>query len=574
MEPRLSFIHIIRDYFDRILDDHNEMKALVVDQETLSTVSLVISQSEVLQKDVFLIETIEKLEIPRGSDRLSHLKGLLIIRPSPENLAILKRALEYPKYEKFFIYFTNKISESTLRDLAESDRSEVISSVIEIFSDITPVNHDLFTMNMPNIISLSNDGIWSDSEKSLCSKISDRLFASLLTLRKFPVIRYQKSSKRCQEIAYQVHSLLREDPDLMTTYAIRPGSGHKNTIDNVDQSTVLLIVDRREDPVTPLLHQWTYQAMLHELLGIDNNKVQLKQYSGPDREVPLTCVQDDFYQNFMFSNFGDLAEGVKTLVNEFHGKHKFGQDVESIEDMKNFVKDYPEFSRIAGNVSKHVSLTSEIDLKIKKRMLLDISELEQDIACNENKNEQFRKIGEILKDGRYNQMDKLKLVILFGLRYEGDQKSATLLNGLRDSGVKDSELELLEGVLRYAGGSKRSCDLFHNKNLMARAKYNFKMVMKDVPNVFIQHQSYLSTVVQQVMGKKLKESEFPGTAPFNSREGLSTLIVFVVGGTTYEEAKEVAMVNRNGGETTVLLGSNYIHNSVSFLAEVSQLNMR
>jgi vacuolar protein sorting-associated protein 45 len=76
------------------------------------------------------------------------------------------------------------------------------------------------------------------------------------------------------------------------------------------------------------------------------------------------------------------------------------------------------------------------------------------------------------------------------------------------------------------------------------------------------------------MGKKLKESEFPGTAPFNSREGLSTLIVFVVGGTTYEEAKEVAMVNRNGGETTVLLGSNYIHNSVSFLAEVSQLNMR
>jgi vacuolar protein sorting-associated protein 45 len=550
------------------------MKALVVDQDTLSTVSLVISQSEVLQKDVFLIETIEKLEIPRGSDRLSHLKGLLIIRPSPENISILKRALDYPKYEKFFIYFTNKTSESTLKELAEADRSEVISSVIEIFSDITPLNHDLFTLNIPNVVSLSSEGVWGDKERSLLNKLSERVFASLLTMRKFPVIRYQKSSKRCQELAFQVHQLLREDPDLMTSYAGRSTTGHKNTIDNVDQSSVLLIVDRREDPVTPLLHQWTYQAMLHELLGIENNKVQLKQYSGPDREVPLTCVQDEFFKEFMFANFGDLAQGVKDLVNEFHNNQKFGQDVESIEDMKKFVKDYPEFSRVAGNVSKHVSLTSEIDLKIKKRILLDVSEIEQDIACNENKNEQFRKINEILKDGRYNQMDKLKLVILFGLRYEGDPKSAQLLNGLRDSGVKESELDLLEAVLKYAGGSKRSCDLFHNKNLIARARYNFKMVMKDVPNVFIQHQSYLSTVIDQVVNKRLKENEFPATAPFNSRENLSTLFVFVVGGTTYEEAKEVAMINRAGGETTVLLGSNFVHNSVSFLAEVSQLNLR
>jgi len=31
-----------------------------------------------------------------------------------------------------------------------------------------------------------------------------------------------------------------------------------------------------DDPVTPLLQQWTYQAMIHELLGIHNNRVDLK----------------------------------------------------------------------------------------------------------------------------------------------------------------------------------------------------------------------------------------------------------------------------------------------------------
>lgn len=567
MEPRLSYIHAIRDYFDRILEDHTEMKALVLDLDTLATVSLVISQTEVLEKDVFFIETIEKLTIPKGSDRLSHLKAIIIVRPSEENLTQLKRALEYPKYDKFFIYFTNKISEKALKELAEADRSEVISSVIEIFSDISPVNHDLFTMNIPNVISLTNENVWGDNEKKLLGVIGEKLFAALLTMRKFPVIRFQNSSKRCQELAYEVHRLLREDPDLM---AVRPGTGHKLTIENVDQSAVLLIIDRREDPVTPLLHQWTYQAMLHELLSIDNNKVQLKQYSGPEREVPLSCVQDDFYKEFMFSNFGDLSEGIKSLVMEFHGKQKVGQNVETIDDMKRFVNDYPEFSRIAGNVSKHVSLTSEIDIKIKKRMLLDVSELEQDIACNENKNEQYRKILEILRDGRFNQMDKLKLVLLFGLRYEGDDRINQLIDGLRNAGIKDSELDLLDGVIKYAGRKKRSCDLFQNKNLIARAKYNFKMVMKDVPNVFIQHQSYLSTVIDQTLKLKLRESEFPATAPFNPREGLTALFVFVIGGTTYEEAKEVAMINRNGGEATVLLGSNCIHNSVSFLAEIAQ----
>ena len=40
---------------------------------------------------------------------------------------------------------------------------------------------------------------------------------------------------------------------------------------------LLLILDRRNDPVTPLLSQWTYQAMVHELLGIQNGRVDLSK---------------------------------------------------------------------------------------------------------------------------------------------------------------------------------------------------------------------------------------------------------------------------------------------------------
>ena len=48
---------------------------------------------------------------------------------------------------------------------------------------------------------------------------------------------------------------------------------------------MLLILDRKCDPVTPLLSQWTYQAMVHELLGLNNNRVVLKGAPNVSKEM-------------------------------------------------------------------------------------------------------------------------------------------------------------------------------------------------------------------------------------------------------------------------------------------------
>lgn len=40
-------------------------------------------------------------------------------------------------------------------------------------------------------------------------------------------------------------------------------------------SPLVLILDRKDDPVTPLLSQWTYQAMVHEAVGISDHMVRL-----------------------------------------------------------------------------------------------------------------------------------------------------------------------------------------------------------------------------------------------------------------------------------------------------------
>lgn len=53
---------------------------------------------------------------------------------------------------------------------------------------------------------------------------------------------------------------------------------------------LLIILDRRNDPVTPLLTQWTYQAMAHELLGIQNGRVNLGMVPNIPPELSVSAV--------------------------------------------------------------------------------------------------------------------------------------------------------------------------------------------------------------------------------------------------------------------------------------------
>ena len=56
----------------------------------------------------------------------------------------------------------------------------------------------------------------------------------------------------------------------------------------------MIITERKEDVVTPLLTPWTYEAMLHEFIGIFGNKVENKNKqkaflgkSEQDKKLPI-----------------------------------------------------------------------------------------------------------------------------------------------------------------------------------------------------------------------------------------------------------------------------------------------
>merc|ERR1712151_479832 len=151
-----------------------------------------------------------------------------------------------------------------------------------------------------------------------------------------------------------------------------------------------------------LLNQWTYQAMLHELLGMENNRIDMSKVPNIRKElemIVMSASQDPFYEENVLSNFGDLGISIKKYVEDYQKQTKNTAKIESIEEMQQFVDQYPEFRKLSGNVSKHVAVVHELSRLVEDHGLLEVSQLEQELACSENKQEHFKAIQELVRGG-------------------------------------------------------------------------------------------------------------------------------------------------------------------------------
>ncbi len=143
-----------------------------------------------------------------------------------------------------------------------------------------------------------------------------------------------------------------------------------------------------------------------------------------------------------------------------------------------------------------------------------------------------------------------------------------LVRDLEKANVKNTPLIGL--MMKYAGKEKRKLGLSGESGLMDRFAKMFKETFKGIPNVYTQHKSLMHSVVEAALKGTLKDLDYPSTTVDAPKEGFSNILVFIVGGATYQEAREVAEFNAQGG-CRVLLGSTNMHNSTSFLADITFL---
>jgi len=78
--------------------------------------------------------------------------------------------------------------------------------------------------------------------------------------------------------------------------------------------------------------------------------------------------------------------------------------------------------------------------------------------------------------------------------------------------------------------------------------------------------------VESAIKGKLSDKDFPFSSPgYSTLDRFNQIIVFIVGGVTYEEAKEIA-TEFNLQRNNVIIGGTHIHNSKTFLADVANIS--
>ncbi|KAH7643781.1 vacuolar protein sorting-associated protein 45 [Dermatophagoides farinae] len=558
----MDVIYAMKLYINKMVDDAGPgIKALLMDKETISIISIVYAQSDMLQKEVYLFEAIENY-VPR-QESLKFVKCIVFVRPTEKNITYLIRELKHPRFSQYFINFNNIISKTDIKALAEVDEFEVVKDVQEFYADYLAINSHTFSLNVKSCY--QNIRNWNPIS---FHRITQGIISILLSLNRCPLIRYQSSSDMAKRLAEQIRQTIAKENVLFDS----------NT--STESQPILLILDRKFDPITPLLNQWTYQAMLHELMTITNNRVSLANVPGVAKElkeIVLSQEQDEFYQKNLFLNYGEICSNIKCLMEDFQQKTQQQKKIETIADMKSFIETYPQFRKMSGTVTKHVTLIDEISRIVNAYSLLEVSEAEQELISTGNHSESVKRISQLISSDKIRNCDAIRLALLYAITFQNNSNCdiRSLCRLLERRNMNPGDIKIISQLMEFCGlkqrfgtkGATSSQEILTTEHVRAFTKKVIKG-FKGVENIYTQHTPVIKELVEDLNRCRLRETVYPFLGSVQQRERPQEIIIFIIGGITYEESLIVYNLNRQLQGTKILLGGSMVHNSKSFLDEV------
>jgi len=597
------------------------MKSLLVDDFALAMTSNGMNQTDILKREVFAVEplmmtsnkskSLEKVVVvpSREEESLRFVKAVCILRPTNENVNALCERLRggtstsssNSSYGEFHVFFTNAIDEHKLRAIAKADArggGNKVKQIQEIFCDVIAMDECAFVIDSRDCFkedamrafdpnggmrkrvgnnnssfqrtnyeyALMCDPSWGVRNGTpLIDRCVEGVTSVCLALKRPPMFRYSAKSNIARRIAEDAQRVASEREPGLFDFGRRNDEGYCH----------VLIVDRFDDCVTPLLTQWTYQAMVHEIFGISSsNRVRApdaQKLNKKPEEFILSSREDAFFRDHKYDDYGDVGAAVKKYVDDFaseRSKTTASKSTASVDDVAKFVERFPEFRQKSATVAKHVQLVHTISKVINDRQLMKVSELEQELACaGTSVNGLEKQVEEIINDPSFGESEKVRLVGLYCLRRETEapQICQHLIRVLSNH-VGGKRIDALDCMLRRGGENARTSDLFGTKTIAARMRTSVS-ALKGAENVYTRHVPLVRSLVAQCANSKLPASEYSptwdGFTPECSKKP-AEIVVFVVGGATYAEARAVAKFNASKESNNVkvtLGGYSMLHHS-------------
>uniref|UniRef100_H2TZC2 Sec1 family domain-containing protein 1 n=1 Tax=Takifugu rubripes TaxID=31033 RepID=H2TZC2_TAKRU len=569
-------------------------KVLVYDWFGQDIISPLLSVKELRDMGITL-----HLLLHSDRDPISDVPAVYFVMPTEANIERICQDLRNQLYESYYLNFISAISRSKLEDIASAalaaNAVAQVTKVYDQYLNFITLEDDMFVLCHQNKHLISYQAInradLQDTDmEAIMDTIVDSLFCFFVTLGPIAACLWGSGGFSCWFLLQKLDKKLREN--------LRDARNSLFTGDNMAsgqfsfQRPLFVLVDRNIDMATPLHHTWTYQALIHDVLDFQLNRVVIEEGAGAEpspagarpkkknkKTYDLTAA-DRFWQKHKGSPFPEVAESVQEELDTYRAQEDEVKRLKSIMGLEG--EDEGAISMLSDNTAKLTSAVSSLPELLEKKRLID---LHTNVATAVLDHIKSRKLDVYFeyeeKLMSKSTLDKSLLDVI------SDPDAGTAEDKMRlfliyyitsQQAPSESDLEQYKKVLLDAGCDLSPLNYIKQWKLFSRVmNTGSQFVMEGVKNLVLkQHVSLTKECEQGRRGPETDEYRYfdPKLLRGKPVSGGESAIVFVVGGGNYIEYQNLVDYTKVKQGKKVIYGCSELFSAAQFIRQLSQLGQK
>ena len=371
---------------------------LVVDPESLRVISSSIGMYNLMEHHVSIVENLSKKRAPFKDQCVIYL-----MEPKEESVVQLIRDWTPCKERKgplygnaVFLFFLGRLDDKLFglikgcKELVK--RIKVLKEVnLDFLTKDAQAYH--FDMKEPNVY--AELYLSKSKDNPMHHAIMSKLVTVCATLNEYPHIRYPANNKLCKQLAFLFQQKMNEFVGSNREWWYNGDGLHPNS-----ERATLLLLDRKDDCLSPLIHEFTYEAMVNDLLPIDDDRITYESVNvGTAKEgsqeatSKMDALLNDNDEVWVELKGKHIADVIQTLSNKIReivdssSGSMLGKNIKqangkalSLNQMAKALKALPEYREIMSKLSQHMQIAHQCMDAFGSQGLLELSELEQTLA--------------------------------------------------------------------------------------------------------------------------------------------------------------------------------------------------
>ncbi|KAL2632868.1 hypothetical protein R1flu_004347 [Riccia fluitans] len=497
-------------------------KVLIMDEVTVKVMSNACKMADITDEGISLVEDLSKRRQP-----LPALEAVYFIQPIRDSVQkfIADMAGKTALYKKAYVFFSSPLPRDYL-NLIKSEQLLLsrIAALREMNLEYLTIDTQGFsTDNDKALVQLFGELSEGTRDYEVClDTIAYRLSTVFASLKEFPLVRYRaaKSSAPNSVTATTGRDLV---PTKMAAALWERLMKYKTTLANFPKTETceLIIVDRSVDLVAPIIHEWTYDAMCHDLLDMDGNKFsyEVKLNTGrSDKKEVLLEEHDPVWLELRDLHIAEVNLKLDEKMQQFGAKNKAaqirlgakeGQEL-STRDMQKMVQALPQYRDQIEKLSLHIHIATVINNKIKEDALDEVGNLEQDLVFGDATSKELISILNAKQE--LSAENKLRLLMIYAATHPEKLDATKRLQWMKLARLTGDDMNAINN-LEYLGVSvtKKTSGGFSLKFGSRKNKRSLRKERAEEEGAWKLSRFYpvLQDLVEDLVKGELSKEEYP-----------------------------------------------------------------